>query len=497
MLNSLVFCRALDEMRRVFRFPRDGFRIVRFLAFILSVPLSVGVMWQLYHALTAFVRSHLRDLGGSAFGPLAAGTAAVGFLVIMGAGSELFREIGNSKDHDLLQVCPVRPARIAAYRVVTALARTAPFSLALVLYPYYYIWSFWSSIQALILLLLVSCFFGWGVVFALCAAVSLLTMRASCLPRHATLLIFNVALVLISFLVFYPLFDRDGWSGTMHRLNIRQPSVVILLLLLLFFVLSAWMMLRRVLRLWPRIRQEASSVRPKAFLPREPSLFSISNHWAIFQKDFKDLARNPVYKISLAMALLLFPMVLWSQWKAGAGSPTSWRRMMACLSFLYLVPFMVSARTVSLELRMLGFYRLVLSKLARILDLKWRAQSILNCLAVAALSLPYFLFIRPGPRPWEPLYFAVCVVAYVPLFTMLAIALGALFPVSSAGANPIGMNKWGIVIYMMLAVPLYSFLLNYMIAGILIFSVFLIAATLLLYFGARRYLSVLYGTKGA
>jgi hypothetical protein len=167
--------------------------------------------------------------------------------------------------------------------------------------------------------------------------------------------------------------------------------------------------------------------------------------------------------------------------------------MFACLALLYLVPLMTSARTVALELRMLGFYRLILPKLENLLDLKWRAQAILNCGIVSLLTLPYFLFVRQGPRPYEAAFFAGCVVVYVPILTMLAIALGTFFPARTASMNPIGMNKWGIIFYILLAIILYSFLLNYMFLDILIYSLFFLPLTLLLYMGARRYLFVLCG----
>lgn len=165
--------------------------------------------------------------------------------------------------------------------------------------------------------------------------------------------------------------------------------------------------------------------------------------------------------------------------------------MFACLALLYLVPLMTSARTVALELRMLGFYRLILPKLEYLLDLKWRAQAVLNCLIVALLAFPYFLFVRQGPKPCEAAYFTGCVVVYVPVLTMLALALGTFFPARTVSINPIGMNKWGIILYALLAIVLYSFLLNYMFLDILIYSLFLIPLTLLLYLGARRYLFVL------
>ena len=145
---------------------------------------------------------------------------------------------------------------------------------------------------------------------------------------------------------------------------------------------------------------------------------------------------------------------------------------------------------------MLGLYRLALLKLERLLDLKWRAQSILNYAIVGILASPYFVYVRQGARAYEPLYLCGCVVVYVPLQTMLAIALGTFFRSRQGTLNPIGMGKLGLILYFGLSIVLFSLLLNYMFLGMLIYSAFLASLTLVLYLGARRYLLTLCGRKG-
>ena len=93
---------------------------------------------------------------------------------------------------------------------------------------------------------------------------------------------------------------------------------------------------------------------------------------------------------------------------------------MAALSMIYMAPLFVSARTVSLEYRMIGFYRLVLPKVERLLDLKWRAQAVVNCLIVGGMAMPFFLLVRQGAKSFEPAYYAAAAIVYVPLLTMLA-----------------------------------------------------------------------------
>jgi len=119
---------------------------------------------------------------------------------------------------------------------------------------------------------------------------------------------------------------------------------------------------------------------------------------------------------------------------------------MLSLTLIYMVPLFLSARTVSLEFRMLGFYRLVMADLKRLLDAKWRAQWIVNCTIVAALALPFFLLVDRGPQSFEPAYFAAIVVVYVPLLTMLAIALGTLFLHVSEAPSLFGLSPWGFVL---------------------------------------------------
>jgi hypothetical protein len=493
MRDCLIYCRALDELRRVFGPRRDSRQMFKFFVFLLSVPLSIFVMSQVYHFMVESVRPHLRLDGSSAFGPLAAGVIGMGTLFFLGTTSELFREIGSAKDCEFLQLCPIEPLRLATYRVVFTFARTTTFSLAFMLFPFYYICSIYSSGHALVLLTVFACFFPWTLILALWVVVCILSMQILPLSRKVILVTFNIAMALISCFIFYSLMDRASWNSMIVRFRCREPSYLFLLLMLLFFVTSGYGLFRHVLHLWPAIRKEEVGGGRLRFLRLSGAPFSEKSCWAILQKDFRDLIRNPAYKYSLVASLLFFPLVLLAQWKAGVGEHPSWRRMWACLALLYMEPLMISARTAALELRMLGFYRLILPKLEYLLDLKWRAQAVLNCLIVALLTFPYFLFVRQGPKPFEPAYFAGCVVVYVPILTMLAIALGTFFPARTISINPIGMNKWGIILYASLAIVLYSFLLNYMFLGILIYSVFLIPLTLLLYLGARRYLFVLCG----
>jgi hypothetical protein len=339
-------------------------------------------------------------------------------------------------------------------------------------------------------------FLVWCGLLSLWVATYVASLRELRFSRKSILLAFNIVMMLISLPVFYCMMDRNGWDGWMRRFKVEEPSNPILFLFLAGFVVSGVLLFRGALRLWPEVGREQAYVRRAKIQRHQGVLFSEYGHWAIIQKDLKDLIRNPAYKHGFLACLMIFPIFLWAQWKSGAGAAPSPRRMMAILSLIYLVPALVSSRTVSIELRMLGLYRLALPKLEHLLDLKWRAQSILNCAIVGILAFPYFVFVRQGARAYEPFYLCGCLVAYVPLQTMLAIALGTFFPSRPGTLNPIGMGKPGMILYFGLSVILFSLLLNYMFLGVLIYSAFLAPLTLVLYLGARHHLLTLCGRKG-
>jgi hypothetical protein len=486
----------LDELRRVYGPYKQISQFMRIALPLLAFPLSVFMMSRVYRSIVEAVRSSMQPGSERVFGLLIAGTLAVGCLAFLAASSELFREIADAKDRDFLKLCPLPPLRVMAYRIVLVSCRTVVFLPALILYPFYYIWSLYDLGRAAVLTAVTASFVVWCGLLSLWVATYVASLRELRFSRKSILLAFNIVITLISLPVFYCMMDRNGWADWTRRFNVADPSNPILLLFLAAFVISGALLFLGALRSWPEVRQEQAYAGRAKILRHHGALFSEQSHWAILQKDFKDLIRNPAYKHGCLCCLMFFPLVLWSQWKSGTGAAPSSRRMMASLSLIYLVPALVSSRTVSIELRMLGLYRLALPKLERLLDLKWRAQSILNCAIVGILAFPYFVYVRQGTRAYEPLYLCGCVVAYVPLQTMLALTSGAFFPSRPGILNPIGMGKPGMILYFGLSVILFSLLLNYLLLGVLIYSAFLVPFTLVLYFGARRYLLTLCGRKG-
>jgi hypothetical protein len=146
----------------------------------------------------------------------------------------------------------------------------------------------------------------------------------------------------------------------------------------------------------------------------------------------------------------------------------------------------VSGRTVSLEFPLLELYQLVFPRGYSLLDAKLRAQGTVNILVSLAAAFPFFLLLRPGFQTFSALYFMAATVIFVPVLTALALALGTYFPDLSPGPSVLGMRLKGLLLYSLMAVILYSFLLNRMYMATVLYGVFLILVISPLYLGARR-----------
>lgn len=150
---------------------------------------------------------------------------------------------------------------------------------------------------------------------------------------------------------------------------------------------------------------------------------------------------------------------------------------------------------------MLECYHTVLSNVGQILEIKLRAQAIVNYLATILLALPLFLLLGPTLRFFEVTYFLVAATLCVPVFTMLAIAIGTYFPNSSRTPQFLGIRIKGALLYFVLTLPIYSLLLELhgdLLLGKKIVSLFAVTTavgiavtilSLVLYFMAKRKLA--------
>ncbi len=486
--GGLIAYRILHEYRRAFS--RDGTfqRRMGFLLNILLMPASAAVAWSLNARILSAVRSHVHADGDNPWPALAAGTALAGLLFFSVSVVELMREVAFAGDREMLQISPTSPQRALRYRLVMAVLRLLPFSVAFALFPVQFLFSFpfpgpWSAF----LIPAAGLYFAWLLMLAVFSVLSALSVsRRLALRRHTVFMTLYLLVVLLSIPVSSAIVDRELWPTLVHRFGRLNSGALIPCALFFAMLASARFLYRRALVLW---HAASKSEEPVGRLGRtyagRHTDFAREASRALFQKDMKDLIRNPAYRQAMVACGVLLIFVAWSQWHA-AVTASSWRRMMTCLSFLYLIPLFISGRTVALELRMLDFYRLVLPKAERLLDLKLKIHAGVNYLIVLGLSVPVFAITGSRGNRYDFSCFILAVGLFVPVLTMLVISLGAFFPHLSPAPHPIGMRLKGIILYGLLALPLYSFLLNRMHAGTAVYSAVLVPLTLFLYCRARR-----------
>jgi hypothetical protein len=275
--------------------------------------------------------------------------------------------------------------------------------------------------------------------------------------------------------------------ASMPELPAFALRAVLLMGTLVSTSLACWLV---TLRLWPWATLPAATLEgdsQASWAHRYRSAFSGGRAWAIFQKDLRDLIRNPVYRNCLLANYLLLLVGLWAQ----ARQASSGRLLMTTLPLVYWTPLIVSARTVSQECPLLELYRLALPRGYNLLDAKLFTQGVVNTILTLAASLPFFLLLRPGFHPSSVLLFTGASLLYVPVLTALALALGTFFPELSVTPGLLGLKLKGFLLYCLMAVPLYAFLLNRMYLGTALYSMFLLPAIALLYAGARRRLETL------
>ena len=488
-MRALIYYRALHEMRRTLSWAGSVSGKVKFASYLVLLPSSIVVTLNIYkHVFNASTTAH--NLNAA----LVLGMMLMTILYYLLVTPELFKEISFSPELELLYISPLPASAVIRSRVIFANVRLLPLHIVVILFPL----SFASycpektARQILIITCSLACFV-WIQMLALRTAVILAEKSNRYrIPREVLSAIIFFISVVSSTAAIYPFVDVQLWRHCLVLFpSIAAPSWIVLGFGAAFMALSAWLG-RNSLRHGPAaLKMPEVSKRATRVLSGKNCLFAGSLSLAVFQKDLKDLARNPAYRTLLPGLAILLALALFAQWRAGSGGPESGRRMMASLTLIYMVPLFFSARVVSLEYRMIGFYRFILSRIGWLLDLKWRAQAAVNCLIVGTLAVPFFILVRQGEKPFESAYYAAAVIIYVPLLTMLAIALDTFHPSVTIPPNPIGIRPFGMVIYVLLSIVLYSFLLNYLYLGTALYSLFLVPLTLVLFFRARRRLRVL------
>ncbi len=486
--GGLIAYRILHEYRRVFSRNGTFQKRAGLLLNILLMLASVAVAWSLNARILSAVHSHVNADGENPWPALVVGTALAGLLFFSVSLVELMREIAFAGDREMLQISPTSPQSALRYRLVMAVSRLLPFSAAFALFPVQFVYSFpFRGLWSAFLIPAVGLYFAWLLILAVLSTLSALSVaQRLALRRHTVFITLYVLVVLLGVPVSSAIVDRELWPTLVHRFGHLIPGAWMPGALFFAMLLSARFLYRRSLELWCEAsKSEEPAGRLGRIYTRGRTYFARDASRALLQKDMKDLVRNPAYRQALVACGVLLILVTWSQWQA-ASTAGSWRRMMTCLSFLYLIPLFISGRTVALELRMLDFYRLVLPKVEHLLDLKLKIQAGVNCLTVLGLSVPVFVITESGSNRYDFPFFVLAVGLFVPILTMLVISLGAFFPHLSPAPHPVGMKLKGVVLYGLLALPLYSFLLNRMHAETAVYSVVLVPLTLFLYCRAKR-----------
>jgi hypothetical protein len=513
MLDPLRY-RLLQEWRSALR---NGARSRLKAALFVVAPALALVTVGSYHAMLIGAAGPWLNAGTACReGVLAAAFLASGALVFLVSCAEIMQQVWFARDQELLATAPINRDAHIAYRWFFAVLRSAPWAAVFLSLPVLAASALPSAgIGSVVWAIALSAiFWAWLALAALCtAALVVAAANRGRLERHACFVILYLlqigAVVLIisyrltpsAWLSFAGNCESRGMAALLPHHQLASimvmapmpeiPAFALRAVLLIGTLVSTSLACRFViLRIWPWADLPAATLERDSRASRIHgcrSTFSTSRSWAIFQKDLRDLIRNPVYRNCLLANYLLLVIGLWAQ----ARQASSGRLLMTTLPLMCLTPLIVSARTVSQEYPLLELYRLALPCGYNLLDAKLFTQGVVSTILALAASLPFFLLLRPGLQPSTVLLFTGASLLYVPVLTALALALGTFFPELSVTPGLLGLKLKGFLLYCLVAVPLYAFLLDRMYLGTALYSMFLLPAIALLYAGARRRLETL------
>jgi len=513
-LLSLLRYRLLHEGRQAVR-GTASLRL-RFLIMILAPVFGAIVVGGYYEFL---IQSDSRLLHAGGPGPAKVleismlVTGAVVFLIML---METLQQCWFAHDGELLAVAPVSIHTAVAYRFLLASLRGAPWTALFLLLPVLTAFEFSQGrfgMKPLIVFLMVL-YWVWLAAAALGATSLILAVSNRLdLGRHGLYgAVYLLEIILMSYLIlrlltpsgwleFAGRFHPPGWFALFPPHQVAAMTVRVLadglsvpaaqaVALTLSLVCPPILCYFAALRLWHRASHPTSAANPagRASRPRMSSRsFSTSRSWAIFQKDLRDLFRNPAYRNALIATSLLLLIGVWAQARKASSS----RLPMMTLPLICYAPLLISGRAASQEFKLLELYKLVLPCRSSLLDAKLQAHSLFNLAAAMAASLPFFFLLKPGFQLSTVLWFTGEAVLCVPVLTALALALGTYFPDLSSGPGMLGVRLKGLAVYILLGSVLYSLLLNRMAAAAGLYFVFLAGISTALFLGARRRLYAL------
>jgi hypothetical protein len=427
-LRAVIGYRTLDALRQVFHRRGPLRPKLASIAYLLLLPLWLWLPWQISILMVPTARLESRTAAVSLLCACALGASALFFL---GVVPECFREIGLARDQQLLRVCPISPARLLGYRMTFVILRNAPFCAISILLPVSFILrsSAFGPFRLPVILLIIA-YFAWLGLLSLSVSMILLRLgNAWQLARRSGYALLFMIFFLTGSVIIFNILDPSIWTALSRSSSALPPPPWMVYVVPVLLIVSGYWLCRMTLRIWPgaTVSDEGGQCRERAFSAGK-RLFSLHPAWAISQKDIRTLFRNPAYRYSLMGCLLLASYCLFLHGRHPPGGSHSWGRLMIAMTYIYWIPLSFSARTVSLEYRMLGLYRLVFPDVGRLLDLKWTIQAFLNCAVAALLGVATLLSLDGNVGILDPAYYLGCVLFCVPLLTMLAIALGTFFP---------------------------------------------------------------------
>lgn len=494
-IRRIIYYRAAEELRRVLYRGSGVFDKLKFSLFVLTPCFLFLSLLKICSIIFAFFELRASGDKSVLLWHYSAGMLFVSLLIFGITFFELLREIGFSQDRELLATAPLSARQLIGYRLCFACLRAAPFSIAFLSFPLGFVWFFLRHDGSLAYWVLVIMVYTiWVTLFALISACTALagSNRWNISP-HCLFFLLYMSFIGLCTLLCFNLPGQEGWNSFVGHYRAYSyplpffPHHQIAQAMLFhnesdvsgFIAWSSWFFLTTILsgaafffatlRLWRQASRPVAAGKDTPQFPwifKQRTMLARSRPGAILQKDVKDLFRNPVHRYSLLGILVLLPIGMWGQAVRQShvdlialGSPSK-AMMVYSLNLLYLVPLLFSGRTVSLEFRMLDFYALALPRMSQLLEVKLRAQVIVNCLITIIAAVPFFLFLQPGPRLLEVVFFLGAVVFVVPVLTALAIALGTFFPKFSDLLEPFGIRPVGMVLYFAMTIPLYSLLLD-------------------------------------
>ena len=250
--RGLIYYRALDEFRRIYRPSGPILDKIKFACYIVLIPALLVVMSEVSSAILATVRTHMRTEEGGAVAAFPM-VMLLSVMFLTSTISELLREMGFAKDQILLRVCPIPHATLIRYRLTFAVIRNLPFALALLWLPIRLMGSLVASGPARVALIafIFACF-AWLGLLGLCTATAMrwATNRWNISP-HAVFAAFFVSSLILGCLTLILLMQPEGWTSVARRFRYRTLSISSMSAALGLFATSGWLLYLATLQMWP------------------------------------------------------------------------------------------------------------------------------------------------------------------------------------------------------------------------------------------------------